>query len=69
MSLLQDNVKKRKIVNEEENSEDTEPEEGECSESENDDVSDEITPDISTNSESDYEEEPGLFILGLFVIW
>ncbi|XP_070161472.1 angiogenic factor with G patch and FHA domains 1 [Polyergus mexicanus] len=55
-----DNVKKRKIVNEEENSEDIEPEEGECSESENDDVSDEITPDISTNSESDYEEEPDL---------
>ncbi|KAL6428657.1 hypothetical protein ACFW04_007930 [Cataglyphis niger] len=55
-----DNIKKRKIVNEEENSEDTEPEEGECSESEKDDVSDEITPDISTNSESDYEEEPDL---------
>ncbi|XP_050456396.1 angiogenic factor with G patch and FHA domains 1 isoform X1 [Cataglyphis hispanica] len=55
-----DNIKKRKIVNEEENSEDTEPEEGECSESEKDDVSDQITPDISTNSESDYEEEPDL---------
>ncbi|XP_072764551.1 angiogenic factor with G patch and FHA domains 1 isoform X3 [Anoplolepis gracilipes] len=53
-------VKKRKIKSEEENSEDKEPEEGECSESENDDVSDEITPDISTNSESDYEEEPDL---------
>lgn len=60
ISLLQADVKKRKIKSEEENSEDKEPEEGECSESENDDVSDEITPDISTNSESDYEEEPDL---------
>ncbi|CAL1681908.1 unnamed protein product [Lasius platythorax] len=55
-----DDVKKRKIISEEENSEDKEPEEGECSESENDDISDEITPDVSTNSESDYEDEPDL---------
>lgn len=65
MSLLQDDVKKRKIISEEENSEDKEPEEGECSESENDDISDEITPDVSTNSESDDEDEPGLLFLVL----
>lgn len=60
MSLLQDDVKKRKFVNEEENSEDVEPEEGECSESEKDDgISDEITSDMSINSESDHEEEQG----------
>lgn len=68
MSLLQDDVKKRKIISEEENSEDKEPEEGECSESENDDISDEITPDVSTNSESDYEDEPGLLFLVLSFI-
>ncbi|XP_014489188.1 PREDICTED: angiogenic factor with G patch and FHA domains 1 [Dinoponera quadriceps] len=51
-----DNVKKRKY--EEENS--GEPEDGECSESETDDISEEITPDLSTNSESDREEEPDI---------
>ncbi|XP_067203473.1 angiogenic factor with G patch and FHA domains 1 isoform X3 [Linepithema humile] len=57
----EDDVKKRKFVNEEENSKDVEPEEGECSESEKDDgISDEITPDISINSESDHEEEQDL---------
>ncbi|XP_032676009.1 angiogenic factor with G patch and FHA domains 1 isoform X2 [Odontomachus brunneus] len=50
-----DNVKKRKH---EENS--AEPEDGECSESENDDTSEEITPDLSTNSESDRDEEQDL---------
>ncbi|XP_011150988.1 angiogenic factor with G patch and FHA domains 1 isoform X2 [Harpegnathos saltator] len=50
-----DNVKKRKY---EENLE--EPEDGECSESDNDDISEEITPDLSTSSESDREEEQDL---------
>lgn len=62
VSLLQDDVKKRKIISKED-SKDKEPEEGECSESEKDDISDEITPDISTNSESDCEEEAGLLFL------
>lgn len=51
-------MKKRKY--EEENS--GEPEDGECSESENDDTSVEITPDPSVNSESDREEEQGFFV-------
>lgn len=55
-------MKKRKLAHEEENSEVREPEDGECSESENDGISDEITPDISTNSESEREEEPGLLL-------
>jgi len=53
-------VKKRKFVSEEESSE--EHEEGECSESENDDNSDQITSnytDVYINSESDHEEEQG----------
>ncbi|XP_011251924.1 angiogenic factor with G patch and FHA domains 1 isoform X1 [Camponotus floridanus] len=54
-----DDVKKRKIISEED-SEDKEPEEGECSENEKDDISDEISPNISTNSESDSEEESDL---------
>jgi len=49
-------VRKRKFVSEEESSE--EHEEGECSESENDDISDQITPDVYI-SESDHEEEQG----------
>lgn len=48
-------MKKRKFVNEE----DKEHEEGECSGSESDDISDQTTPDISINSESDHEEEQG----------
>lgn len=54
-------MKKRK--HEEENS--AEPEDGECSESENDD-SEKITPDLSTNSESDHDEEQGLYLYNLF---
>ncbi|XP_018312230.1 angiogenic factor with G patch and FHA domains 1 isoform X1 [Mycetomoellerius zeteki] len=52
-----DDVKKRKFISEEENSEDKVLEEGECSGSENDGISDEIIPDVSTNSESDDEEQ------------
>lgn len=67
MSLLQDDVKKRKIINEEENSKD-DPEEGECSESEKDDgILDEISPDISINSESDHEEEQGYLCFFFFL--
>jgi hypothetical protein len=51
-------VRKRKFVSEEEESSE-EHEEGECSESENDDISDQITPDVYINSESDHEEEQG----------
>lgn len=47
--------------------EDKEPEEGECSGSEIDGVSDEIIPDISTNSESD-DEEQGLLFQFFFLI-
>lgn len=49
-------------MSDEKNLEDKEPEEGECSESENDGISDEIIPDVSTNSESDDEEQGLLFI-------
>ncbi|XP_071560822.1 angiogenic factor with G patch and FHA domains 1 isoform X1 [Temnothorax nylanderi] len=57
-----DDVKKRKFSSDEDNLENKEeknqePEEGECSESENDDISDEIIPEVSTNSESDGEEQ------------
>ena len=62
MSLLQDDVKKRKLISEEENSGDKVLEEGECSGSESDGISDEIIPDVSTNSESD-DEEQGLFCI------
>ncbi|XP_011688023.1 PREDICTED: angiogenic factor with G patch and FHA domains 1 isoform X1 [Wasmannia auropunctata] len=51
-----DDVKKRKLISEE-NSEDKVPEEGECSESENDGVFDEIMPDVYTSSENDDEEQ------------
>lgn len=51
-------MKKRKFSNEE-TVQNKEHEEGECSGSENDDNSDEITPDVSINSESDHEEEQG----------
>jgi len=54
-------VKKRKFISEKQNSDDKIPEEGECSGSENDNVSDEIL-DISTNSESD-DEKQGLFVI------
>ncbi|TGZ48427.1 Angiogenic factor with G patch and FHA domains 1 [Temnothorax longispinosus] len=57
-----DDVKKRKFISDEETLENKEeknkePEEGECSESENDDRSDERIPEVSTNSESDGEEQ------------
>ncbi|XP_018312231.1 angiogenic factor with G patch and FHA domains 1 isoform X2 [Mycetomoellerius zeteki] len=58
-----DDVKKRKFISEEENSEDKVLEEGECSGSENDGISDEIIPDVSTNSESDDEEQGSLFLV------
>ncbi|KAL0108439.1 hypothetical protein PUN28_015173 [Cardiocondyla obscurior] len=51
-----DDIKKRKFISDEENVENKEPEEGECSESENE-IFDEIAPDMSTNSESDNEEQ------------
>ncbi|XP_011067127.1 PREDICTED: angiogenic factor with G patch and FHA domains 1 isoform X3 [Acromyrmex echinatior] len=54
-----DDVKKRKLKSEEENSGDKVLEEGECSGSESDGISDEIIPDVSTNSESDDEEQGG----------
>lgn len=37
-------------------------EDGECSGSENGDSSDEITPDISVNTESEREDEQGLLL-------
>ncbi|XP_018337800.1 PREDICTED: angiogenic factor with G patch and FHA domains 1 [Trachymyrmex septentrionalis] len=52
-----DDVKKRKFISEEENLGDKVLEEGECSGSESDGISDEIIPDVSTNSESDDEEQ------------
>jgi len=54
-------MKKRKFISEKQNSDDKVPEEGECSGSENDNVSDEIL-DVSTNSESD-DEKQGLLLL------
>lgn len=59
-------MKKRKLE-EEENPEVKEPEEGECTGSENDDISDENTPDISTNSESEHEEEQGLLLIYFYL--
>lgn len=60
-------MKKRKFINEENSdSEDKITEEGECSESENDGISDEIIPDVSTNSESDDEEQGLLFVHLIF---
>ncbi|XP_018404846.1 PREDICTED: angiogenic factor with G patch and FHA domains 1 [Cyphomyrmex costatus] len=52
-----DDVKKRKFICDEENSEDKVLEEGECSGNENDGISDEVIPDVSINSESDDEEQ------------
>lgn len=57
-------MKKRKFTSDEENLAD-EPEEGECSGSETDGISDEIIPDI-TSSESDNEEQ-GFFIICIFL--
>lgn len=50
-------------MSDEKNLEDKEPEEGECSGSENDGISDEIIPDMSTNSESDDEEQGLSFVI------
>ncbi|KAG5325206.1 AGGF1 factor, partial [Pseudoatta argentina] len=52
-----DDVKKRKLKSEEETSRDKVLEEGECSGSESDGISDEIIPDVFTNSDSDDEEQ------------
>lgn len=49
-----DDIEERKFMSDEKNLEDKEPEEGECSGSDDDGVSDEIIPDA--NSESDDEE-------------
>ncbi|XP_020294319.1 angiogenic factor with G patch and FHA domains 1 isoform X2 [Pseudomyrmex gracilis] len=54
-----DDVKKRKLANEDENFGGDEPEEGECSNSESDDITTNIH-DISTDSESDHENEQDL---------
>jgi len=58
-------MKKRKFISEKQNSDDKVPEEGECSGSENDNVSDEIL-DISTNSESDDEKQGLLIVHSIF---
>lgn len=51
-----------------ENLEDKELEEGECSENESDDISDKIILDVSTNSESDDEEQGLLFVYSMFFL-
>lgn len=58
-------MKKRKFTSDEENLAD-EPEEGECSGSENDGISDEIIPDM-TSSESDNEEQGFFYYSCIFI--
>jgi len=61
-------VKKRKFISEKQNSDDKISEEGECSGSENGNISDEI-PDISTNSESDDEKQGLLLVHLIFLLY
>lgn len=62
MSLLQDEGKKRKLAKREGQSED-ELEEGECSSNDSDSSSNDITPELCTSSDSDHEEDQGLFLI------
>ncbi|KOC62068.1 Angiogenic factor with G patch and FHA domains 1, partial [Habropoda laboriosa] len=53
----QDEGKKRKLMKREEQLEDDELEEGECSSNDNDSISNDITPELCTSSDSDHEED------------
>lgn len=67
-------MKKRKLAQDGENLKEDEPEEGECSDSDSEQSSYNVTPELSTNSETDNEEEQGskinfcIFILSDFIL-
>lgn len=67
-------MKKRKLAQDGENLKEDEPEEGECSDSDSEQSSYNVTPELSTNSDTENEEEQGskiivfTFILTYFIL-